>query len=466
MNIKKISLSVIPALVGFLLIIAFLAWAFSRHGTIGLYRVNGVFHWIFLLLGFFGLVLLLLALLFQWLKTRDKSRRLLWFSVLIILISLPALIIPPLAYSYVNGAFSPGIGDTPPQIIMADGKGAYGIPDMAVVFNTETATTNKLTWGQVSSMMTFGEDTPSQQHVFKLRNLKPDSTYLYQVNNSPLVTFTTPAADGSLHFAVASDAHYGAGTARNDLTAEMLGEIAKPANDFNMFFFLGDLVEHGFRKDQMQQAFKAFAPVTSVIPTRFTAGNHDTLFSGFSNYKNYCYPEKMGAQTGSRLWYRLDMGNVHFLVLDVEWSAESFTPAQAAWLEAQLKSIPADDWKIVMSHGFYYSSGLEMYGWKWYDNSETVARLAPLFNKYRVNLVFSGHKHDLELLQNSGVVYAICGAFGGLPDPAGTYISPSSIWEKSGEYGFIDVTLNGKQCSLVFRDYDFEVLKTYTFSKN
>jgi len=456
----------ILALFGSLLIFSFMAWVFNLHGTIGLYRVNGLFHRLFLILGFFGLALLLLALLYQWLKSRLKSRGLRWLSILIIVLSLPAIIIPSVAFSYVNGAFSSGIGNTPSQLLIADGTGAYDIPDIAVVFNTEAATTNTLTWGQEDAMTTLNEDKAPKQHVFMLRNLKPDSTYSYKVNGGQVVCFTTPPAGESLHFAVASDAHFGASDAHNELTAQMLAEISNTANDFDMFFFLGDLVEYGFQSNQWQQAFEALSPTTSVIPVRFAAGNHDTLFSGFNNYKNYCYPAGMELQTGSRLWYRIDIGKVHFLILDLEWSAESFTSAQAAWLEAQLRSIPADNWKIVMSHGFYYASGVEMNGWKWYDNPETIELLTPLFEEYKVDLVFSGHDHQLELLQNSGVIYTICGAFGGLPDPERTYTSPSSLWYLSGEYGFIDITLSGNQCNLIFRSSDFEAIKTFTFDKS
>jgi 3',5'-cyclic AMP phosphodiesterase CpdA len=173
----------------------------------------------------------------------------------------------------------------------------------------------------------------------------------------------------------------------------------------------------------------------------------------------------MDVQTGSRLWYRIDAGKAHFLILDLEWSAESYTPAQAEWLENQLKSIPPDDWKIVLSHGFYYASGIKADGWKWYDNPETIEKLTPIFNKYGVDIVFSGHTHRLELLQNSGTVYAVCAPFGGLPDPPATYTSPWSIWNGTGECGFVDVTLNGEQCTLVFRDHKYDALKTYVFKR-
>jgi len=464
MKNRTIPKTTIVGLVGALFMFVFLLWAFLQHGTIGLYRVNGIFHWIFILFGILGVAVLLLALLKYLLNIGNKKRRLLWLSILTTILSIPAIVIPPAAFLYVNGEFSSGIGDTPPQLLMADGTGAHGIPDMAVAFNTEKAVKETLSWGLKDKTTSVQEDKPSKQHVFMLHDLQPGSTYQYQIGSGPVFFFNAPAVGNSLHFAVASDAHFGAGTARNDLTEEMLGQITNSKNDFGLFFYLGDLVEHGFQKNQWSQAFKAFSSTTSTIPTRFTVGNHETLFSGFGNYKAYGYPDGMSLQTGSKLWYRIDVGKVHFLILDVEWSAESFTSAQAAWLETQLKSIPADDWKIVMSHGFYYSSGIFVDGWKWYDNPETIAKLTPLFDKYKVDMVFSGHNHRIELLNNSGVVYAVCGAFGGLPDPASTYISPSSIWEVSGDYGFIEVSLSGKQCTLNFRDHDYNILYNYTFT--
>jgi UDP-2,3-diacylglucosamine pyrophosphatase LpxH len=299
-----------------------------------------------------------------------------------------------------------------------------------------------------------------------LEDLQPDTAYYYRVNQEPPVSFFTPSDNGTVHFAVASDAHVGTEKTRKDLTVDMLAEISDGSHDFNMFFFLGDMVEYGFLKDQWQEAFETFSPVTSKIPVRFAAGNHDTLFSGFGNYMDYDYPEGMEIQSGSRLWYRVDAGNVHFFVLDLEWSAESYSSEQADWLKEQLASVPDGDWKIVMSHGFYYASGTVDSGWKWYDNSETIDKLTPLFEQYGVDLVFSGHNHRLELLENSGIVYVLCGAFGGLPDPEPTYISPSSIWRTDTGYGFMDVTLEGNLCTLTFRDADFQDIKTYTFNRD
>jgi hypothetical protein len=461
----KKSLPAILTLAGALLVALFLAWAFSLHGTIGLFRINGQFHALFLFLGGFGLALLLLSLLYLWLKPRLKPLSLRWLAVLLFILSVPGIIGPPLAFTYANGAFSGSIGDTPPQLLMADGAGVNGIPNLAVAFNTIEESKNTLTWGKAGSQSTLSEDKATKQHVFMLRDLAPASTYTYRVNDGATYSFTTPAADGELRFAFGSDAHYGAGDNRADLAAKMLALIADPTSGYNLFFYDGDLVEHGFSASQWGEAFRALSPTTSVIPTRFTLGNHESLFAGLSRYENYAYPAGMDIQTGSQLWYRIDVGKVHFLVLDIEWSAESYTAAQAAWLEAQLKAIPTGDWKIVVSHGFYYASGPVVDGWKWYDNPETIDALTPLFEKYGVNLVLSGHDHQMEMLQHGGVNYAICGAFGGLPDVPRTYTSPASLWYLNGAYGFVDVSISGNQCVVTFRDSNDAALKTFTITK-
>lgn len=455
----------ITAIIGAVLIGVFLAWAFSLHGTIGLYRVNGQFHNLFLYLGGFGLVLLLLSLLFIWLKAKGKES-LVWLTVLLFVLAVPGILVPPLAFAYTNGAFSGSTGATPPQLLIMDGVGAKGIPNMAVTFNTAAPTRNSFTWGRTRTPLTENEDKAVKEHMFMMRDLDHGMEYSYRINDGELYTFRTPAIDGSFHFAFGSDAHFGAGDNRADLTAKMLSAIADPVNGYDLFFYGGDLVEYGFSPSEWGEAFRTMSSATATIPTRFITGNHESLFTGFGWFKKLLYPQQMDLQTGSRLWYRIDIGKVHFLCLDIEWSAESFTQAQAEWLETQLKDIPADDWKIVVNHGFYYSSGITTDGWNWFDNQETIDALAPLFEKYGVDMVLSGHNHLMELLKHNGVTYAVCGAFGGLPDPERTYTSPASLWYQSGAAGFLDITVEGDSGLITFRDPDNKVLATFDIKKH
>ena len=179
------------------------------------------------------------------------------------------------------------------------------------------------------------------------------------------------------------------------------------------------------------------------------------MLGGLNRYETYCDPKGTPLQSGTQLWQRIDVGKVHFLVIDLEWSAESFNATQSEWLDKQLASIPASDWKIVVGHGFYYASGSITDGWKWYDNPETINKLTPLFEKYGVDMVFSGHAHQMELLQKSGI-----------PDPSREHVSPESVWYAPNDYAFMDVTINGSSANLIFRDPDGKEINSFVIPKH
>ena len=449
------------------LMFVFLGWAFSQHGTIGLVTVNGTFQKLFIILGVFGLALLGLALLEWRLQLRKQKRSTNILSTTVRILTVLSIAIFAFAFFYVGIIPGPLEAGQTPQLLIESGSGANGVPNMAVAYRTPAPTTDTLIWGSDASAATVNENKPSREHIFSLTNLQPDIRYWYQVNNGQKEYFNSlPAAGESLHFAVASDAHFGASDARNDLTAKMLGQIANPANKFNLFFSMGDLVEYGFKDSQWQTALQAMSAATENIPTKYAVGNHDTLLGGLNRWETYCDPAGIPLQNGTQLYQRFDVGNVHFLVIDLEWSAEDFNAAQSAWLEQQLASIPQNDWKIVIGHGFYYASGSIVDGWKWYDNPETISKLTPIFEKYGVDMVFSGHDHQMELLQKDGISYVIAGTFGGALDPQRTYTSPESVWYSSTNFGFADVTINGNVADLVFRAPDGSAINSFVIPKN
>jgi UDP-2,3-diacylglucosamine pyrophosphatase LpxH len=372
-----------------------------------------------------------------------------------------------LIFVYVADIPISNTADEWPQLLVADGAGKNGIPDMAVAFHTKDKVVGSMVLGiegQSSAPIVIAENYARRAHVFLLNDLQPNTQYWYRVNNGQIYYFNTPPAEGPLHFAVFSDAHYGNPTASNDLSAQMLQYIADPSHDFRLLFSLGDLVDHGFNDENWQAAFQALSTITSKIPTRFTVGNHETIMNGLKKYEAYCYPKGMVLESGSRIWYRVDVGDIHFLVIDLEWSAESFTSEQAEWLETQLASISPDDWTVVMGHGFYYASGARTEGWNWYDNPETIGKLTLLFEEYHVDMVFSGHAHQLELLQKEGVTYVICGPFGGALESGREYISPASVWYSIESQSFVDVTIDGEEAVLVFRDSNSEEVNSFTIT--
>lgn len=451
---------------GVVLMFGFLGWAFSQHGTIGLFRVNGSFRLLFILLGGLGILLLGLALLERRLSSRQPSRHTFILSFTVRILTVIGIVIPLFAFIYVRAIPGPLTASQAPQLLIEDGSGLNGVPNFAIVFDTARATNNTVKFGEGSIFQILDEAKPSQHHVFPLENLQPDTAYWYQVNDGQKYYFNTPKAGEALRFAVFSDAHFGYASSRSDLSAKMLQSISNPDNEYNLLFSLGDLVDHGFNDRQWQEAFQYLSPTTSVIPTKYAIGNHDTLLGGLRRYEAYCYPQGMELKSGTKLWQRIDVGRIHFMIIDLEWSAENYTSSQNAWLEEQLANIPQDDWTIVMGHGFYYASGSASEGWRWYDNPETIIKLTPLFEKYGVDMVFSGHAHQLELLQKSGVTYVICGTFGGELEKEPEYISPSSIWYSDKSYAFVDVKIDGSTANIVFRDPEHNELNSFTIQKH
>ncbi|MCX6006871.1 MAG: metallophosphoesterase family protein, partial [Chloroflexi bacterium] len=311
---------------GTLLLLAFIIWAFSQHGTAGLFEVNGMYRILFIIFICYAIALPLLTVLDVYLGSRKPAGKIRLPSAYIYVIAVIAIILPSALMGWLVPQQSQRVGDKAVQLLMADGTGKYGVPNMAVTFWTINPTQNTLKWGEKDTSNIVKEDKPSQQHAFMLRDLQPATGYQYSLNDAKPVQFVTmPGKGQALHFAVGSDAHFGADTARNDLTRQMLQQIADPAHNYQAFFFLGDLVERGFNDAQWKDAIQALSATTATMPARIVVGNHDTLFGGVNLYEDYMSPQPMELQTGSRLWQRIDSGNVHFLLLDLEWGAETYT---------------------------------------------------------------------------------------------------------------------------------------------
>ena len=113
--------------------------------------------------------------------------------------------------------------------------------------------------------------------------------------------------------------------------------------------------------------------------------------------------------------------------------------AQYKWLEQQL-SASTSAWKIPVFHHPPYSSGA-------HGSDLTVrAALSPLFEKYKVQLVLTGHDHHYERTKpQNGVVYVVTGGGGaGLRS-----VKPSSFTEVAqSRLEFTALTVDGEKLVL------------------
>lgn len=434
-------------------------WLFSMQGTVGLFIWGVYFSIPFIMIITFAILgpLIILLTLKKAPETFSKLKKLAWVFCIISLLVSSILII------YVGSNLALPPRNTDPQLLICDGTGKYDVPDMAVTYWTETAEKHELKWGESALSDTIKEKEAKTCHVFVLDELKPGKEYWYQLDGEDdIYKFDTPLTNGTLSFAVSSDPHIGRDASATDVTEDILKVIKD--NPIDLFFMIGDFVELGFMRDQWEEGIKDFSPYTSEIPFRTAIGNHDTIFAGTQPYKDYFYPEEMPVDTGSQLWYHIEVGDIHFFILDLEWGTETYSAEQKAWFEKEIEEVDKDDWTIVMSHCFYYSSGSLAGGMEWYDHKQMIETFADIFEENDVDLVFSGHNHHAEILKKSGIYYQVVGTLGGLPDAKAEYESDYSEWyhnvEEKDDFGFFQLDIHGDDnATLSFRNRDYDSLK-------
>jgi predicted phosphodiesterase len=203
-----------------------------------------------------------------------------------------------------------------------------------------------------------------------------------------------PNAASSVKFAVIGDNGTG-DRPEYEVGAQMARARASFA--FDSVIMLGDNM-YGSQEPadfirKFEQPYKAL--LDAGVQFFATLGNHDNQLN------RYYKPFSMGGER----YYTFAKKNVRFFVLD----SDGLDPKQMAWLDEVLKS-STDEWKICYFHHPLYSDG-GTHG----SAVELRVVLEPLFLRYGVAVVFSGHEHFYErLAPQKGIYYFIEGAGGQL----------------------------------------------------
>jgi 3',5'-cyclic AMP phosphodiesterase CpdA len=167
---------------------------------------------------------------------------------------------------------------------------------------------------------------------------------------------------------------------------------------YDLVIMLGDNVYGGQKPADFLQKFQRPYKALLDAGVRFYAalGNHDDPAADTS------YPP---FDMAGQRYYTYARQNVRFFVLDSNY----LDPRQVAWIDGALKAA-AEPWKICYFHHPLYSDG-GRHG----SEVDVRVRLEPLFVKYGVNVVYSGHDHIYERLRlQKGITYFVSGAGGQL----------------------------------------------------
>ena len=322
---------------------------------------------------------------------------------------------------------------------------------------------------------------PAVTWTTELAGLQPDTAYVFRTGtwsgfDAKTGTFTAPELSEVGHFRTAPlkgtrkpFAVVLAGDSRGGIdlitqNAERLGAI-----DAAFWIFNGDFTNLGLQME-WDSWIAAMQPVMRHRVLMPVQGNHEIFADMF--YAQFAMPVMSGLPTeyAEHAW-SFNYANVHFIGLDS--NADQNVQDQVAWLDADLAAARQDpdvDWIIPMSHHPAYSACTN------HGSTPIMQQYwVPLFEKYNVELVFSGHDHNYErtksvrggkaVADGQGPVYVVAGGFYSPP-----YTNGSDWWTATSSPGskhnYVELKVDGKKLSFTTYSGDgSEVLDQFSISK-
>ena len=260
---------------------------------------------------------------------------------------------------------------------------------------------------------------------------------------------TAPASGtGTVKFIAFGDS--GTGSAEQRQLASVMAD-----DSFDLAIHSGDVaygVSSGVGSGDYWQydewVFGVYEPWLRSRPFYPSIGNHDNEIDDGRPYRDVFVLPDNGASGSfpdhAERYYSFDHGPVHFVALDTETAFADPTrrQAQLAWLENDLAATP-QPWRVVYMHRPPYSSGSG-------HGSDLVVRqaLVPIFERYGVQLVISGHDHVYErsipwreFVAGGGFVTYVVSGGGGAP----TYGAGIGPWTAASlaAHHYVRVTADG-----------------------
>ena len=204
-----------------------------------------------------------------------------------------------------------------------------------------------------------------------------------------------PNRDGSFKFGVLGD--FGTGSrAQYQLAQQMVTLHGR--FKYDTVVLVGDNLYGSERPQDFRKKFELpYKPLLDAgVKFYASLGNHDAREQRF--YKPF--------NMGGNFYYTFNPSpDVRFFMLESTY----LEPEQIAWLEKELQA-SSSNWKIPVFHHPLYSSG-DRHG----SDLRLREVLEPLFLKYNVSVVLTGHDHFYERVKpQKGIVYFVVGSGGQL----------------------------------------------------
>lgn len=267
--------------------------------------------------------------------------------------------------------------------------------NLPTIFLADSARTVVGSWQDIQ-----GDGVTGRFHSVILSGLTPATTYTYRVGSGPAASEwfafrTAEAGSAPLTFIYFGDSQIGS----KSLFARVIRQAYRSTPDAALMVFAGDLVDGGSGKiphnDEWGDWHAAAGFITSEVPVLATPGNHE-----------YYHPEEREKRDLNSYWragftlpengpegleetaYTVDYQGVRFIFINSDKMIrnEAFARAQTEWAEGLLRNNPCN-WTVAVFHHPVYSTSARR------DNTVIRENLKPLFERYGVDLVLTGHDH-------------------------------------------------------------------------
>jgi len=203
-----------------------------------------------------------------------------------------------------------------------------------------------------------------------------------------------PLKEGSVRFVAIGDT--GTGSDKQQQLADIMLR-SRQSFPFEFVLMMGDNMYGGEKAADYKNKFEdVYRPLLDQkVKFYASLGNHDEPAQRFYEHFNM----------NGKDYYRFTKGNAAFYALNSNYMDKK----QVEWLEGELAK-DTSEWKIAFCHHPPYSSG-----GKHGSDKQFREVVEPIFVKYGVNVVFTGHDHFYERIKpQKGIYYFVSGAGGKL----------------------------------------------------
>ncbi len=253
------------------------------------------------------------------------------------------------------------------------------------------------------------ENNQFHQHIINFDSLQAGHTYLYSVECDKEIRRGSFQSRQDTNFQRFSFLAYGDTRTypeNHNRLAEQMYKLIKSNNTYQTFVVAtGDIVANGDNEEDWDNQFfdpkyKGIQALLANMPYMSAMGNHEGQGDLFQKYFPYDY------NSDDVFYYSFDYGIAHFIIID-QFDDYSIGSKQYRWIIDDLKRNKSK-WNIAVMHKPGYTAG-------GHKNSKKVQRiLQPIFKKYNIKLVLTGHNHYYSRAEVEGVTHITTGG-GGAP---------------------------------------------------